>query len=135
MSTQTYRDNMNHILRVFMGIKGASSHSIRRAAAQWAGRCGDLGIGCRNAGRWRSWTHFMTYIGQGATKNNEHPPGQDPIFTTWSSPFKNSFGATSFMSCAFTVQLATSSCHVFWACRERMKRYCLARVAHSCVVI
>jgi len=83
MSTQTYRDNMNHILRVFMGIKGASSHSIRRAAAQWAGRCGDLGIGCRNAGRWRSWTHFMTYIGQGATKNNEYPPGQDPIFTTW----------------------------------------------------
>ncbi|KAJ1452651.1 hypothetical protein M885DRAFT_568449 [Pelagophyceae sp. CCMP2097] len=33
----------------------------------WAGRCGDLGIGCRNAGRWRSWTHFI----------------DDPIFTTW----------------------------------------------------
>ncbi|KAJ1446647.1 hypothetical protein M885DRAFT_577308 [Pelagophyceae sp. CCMP2097] len=79
----TYHKNINHILRIFMGLDGGSSHSVRRSAAQWVGRSLVDGIGCRNAGRWRSWEHMMTYVAQGAKEALEWQGTTDPLFRTW----------------------------------------------------
>jgi len=85
VTTDTYAANMKHILRVFMGVEGASSHTIRRSAAQWSGRCGDKGTGCRNAGRWQSFEHMMTYIAQGSKGADDFKGSADgdPIFKMW----------------------------------------------------
>lgn len=67
----------------FMGKPECTPHSIRRTAAQWAARCGDMGWGPRNAGRWRNWGTVMIYIAQGSAQARNYPEGKDPILTTW----------------------------------------------------
>ena len=70
------------------GARGATNHSIRRSAAQWAGRCGAREMDVRNAGRWRSMQILAKYLGQGAMEreayeDDEEGPCQDPIFRMW----------------------------------------------------
>ena len=67
---------------------GASNHSIRRSAAQWAGRCGAREMDVRNAGRWRTMVILAKYMGQGAIEreayeDDEDGPSEDPIFGMW----------------------------------------------------
>ena len=67
---------------------GASSHSIRRSAAQWAGRCGAREIDVRNAGRWQSMLILAKYMAQGHVaranyEDDEDHPQDDPIFRMW----------------------------------------------------
>ena len=64
VAKETYEKKVNTIMRTFMGKKECSTHSIRRSAAQWAARCGDKGMGIRNAGRWKSWNTMMIYVAQ-----------------------------------------------------------------------
>ena len=67
---------------------GCSNHSIRRSAAQWAGRCGAREMDVRNAGRWRSMVVLAKYMAQGAMERDAYEDladdvdGQelDPIF-------------------------------------------------------
>ena len=82
-SISSYTHNITYMLRVFMRIPG-SPHSIRRSGAQWAGRCGDLGVATRNAGRWKSFDNLMRYIGQGARISaGAFKSCVDPIFSCW----------------------------------------------------
>ena len=64
-----------------------TSHSVRRSAAQWAGRCGARELDVRNAGRWRSMQILAKYMAQGAVTREEYEEGeepvQDPIFRMW----------------------------------------------------
>ena len=67
---------------------GCSNHSIRRSAAQWAGRCGAREMDVRNAGRWRSMMILARYMAQGAVQredyeDDEDGPSEDPIFRMW----------------------------------------------------
>jgi hypothetical protein len=66
-------------------FSGCTNHSIRRSAAQWAGRCGAREIDVRNAGRWRSMQILAKYMAQGAIQredyeDDEDGPKEDPIF-------------------------------------------------------
>jgi hypothetical protein len=82
-SISSYSHNITYMLRVFMLVPG-SPHSIRRSGAQWAGRCGDLGIATRNAGRWKTFDNLMRYIGQGAhISAGAFKSCVDPIFSCW----------------------------------------------------
>ena len=67
---------------------GKSNHSIRRSAAQWAGRCGAREMESRNAGRWRTMEILARYMGQGTIEREEYEddeegPRDDPIFKMW----------------------------------------------------
>ena len=67
---------------------GCSNHSIRRSAAQWAGRCGAREMDVRNAGRWRSMQILAKYMAQGAVQREEYEDDDgtqrsDPIFEMW----------------------------------------------------
>jgi len=69
-----------------MPASGATNHSIRRSAAQWAGRCGAREMDVRNAGRWRSMAILAKYMAQGAVQREEYEddeegPREDPIFS------------------------------------------------------
>ena len=46
---------------------GCTNHSIRRSAAQWAGRCDGRTHDVANNGRWKSFEEMMKYLAQGAT--------------------------------------------------------------------
>jgi hypothetical protein len=65
---------------------GCTNHSIRRSAAQWAGRCGAGEQDCANNGRWKTWECMAKYLAAGSTKRrvNQHDRnGEDPIFKVW----------------------------------------------------
>ena len=67
---------------------GCSNHSIRRSAAQWAGRCGARELDVRCAGRWRTMQILAKYMAQGAVtreayEDDEDGPQEDPIFKMW----------------------------------------------------
>ena len=64
---------------------GCSTHSIRRSAAQWGGRCQATVQDVRCAGRWKTVGELLKYMGQGALQreqyeNDDEVEGQDPIF-------------------------------------------------------
>lgn len=68
------------------GERGCTNHSIRRSAAQWAGRCGAGELAVRNNGRWKTLEMLMLYIAQGRTSNShakEANEGGDPIEKIW----------------------------------------------------
>jgi hypothetical protein len=70
-----------------------TNHSIRRSAAQWAGRCYAGEIAVRNNGRWRSMEILAIYMGQGhaaaagardqAGNGDGDVPAWDPIEAIW----------------------------------------------------
>ncbi|KAL1528704.1 hypothetical protein AB1Y20_010038 [Prymnesium parvum] len=64
---------------------GCTNHSIRRSAAQWAGRCGARELDVRNNGRWKTMALLALYMGQGpiamAKALEEHD--FDPIEKIW----------------------------------------------------
>ena len=78
-----WKSKLLTILRKFMGITKATTHSVRRSAAQWAARCGDRGMGIKNAGRWISFNELMKYVDEGAAQAAAYVKAQDPIFTVW----------------------------------------------------
>ena len=66
--------------------KGCTNHSIRRSAAQWAGRCGGREIDVRNTGRWKTMEELAKYMAQGAvdkTTAQRAVKGDDPVRTIW----------------------------------------------------
>jgi len=65
--------------------KSCTNHSLRRSAAQWAGRCNAATTDVANAGRWKTFTEMMKYLAQGAKTRLERQEDQgcDPIFSTW----------------------------------------------------
>ena len=65
--------------------QGVTNHGIRRAACQWAGRCGGSEVDVMNNGRWKTVAEMIKYMAQGATTRNRHEldMGTDPIFKTW----------------------------------------------------
>ena len=67
---------------------GCSNHSIRRSAAQWAGRCNAKELEVRCAGRWKSMQILAKYMAQGAItresyEDDEDGTQEDPIFKMW----------------------------------------------------
>jgi hypothetical protein len=62
-----------------------SSHSLRRSAAQWAGRCGLGELDIRDIGRWCSLDHVGRYVaeGQRLRAEMEFNHGIDPIVNFW----------------------------------------------------
>lgn len=66
--------------------QGCTNHSIRRSAAQWAGRCGAREVDVKNAGRWLSMEVMARYMAQGAQMRDDYEDdgrGEDPIFSVW----------------------------------------------------
>lgn len=67
--------------------KGCTNHSIRRSAAQWAGRCGAQELWVRNNGRWKTMEELVKYMGQGAMVRDKaieaNGGGDDPIRQVW----------------------------------------------------
>ena len=68
--------------------RGCTNHSIRRSAAQWAGRCDAREIDVKNTGRWRSMLEMAHYMAQGAYQSQEAraaaaETGRDPILDMW----------------------------------------------------
>ena len=76
----TDEDNVHH------EKSGCTNHSIRRTAAQWAGRCGAKEVDVRNAGRWKTMEELAKYMAQGhvdkATAQRK-ANGEDPIRKIW----------------------------------------------------
>ena len=66
---------------------GCTNHSIRRSAAQWAGRCDAREVDVRNAGRWRTMEELAHYMAQGAMLSEKameaSASGTDPIYDIW----------------------------------------------------
>ena len=66
---------------------GCTNHSIRRTAAQWAGRCHAQEMDVRNAGRWKSMDCLSRYMEQGfvdrAKAVKKAADKKDPIFKLW----------------------------------------------------
>jgi hypothetical protein len=63
-----------------------SSHSVRRSAAQWAGRCGADLVTVRNIGRWMSLLNLARYVSDGVQLHRQMESdyeGEDPIFEFW----------------------------------------------------
>ena len=62
-----------------------TNQSIRRSAAQWAGRCGAEMRDAKNTGRWKSVAMLVKYMGHGAFVRAAHESGgdDDPIFLFW----------------------------------------------------
>ena len=62
-----------------------TNQSIRRSAAQWAGRCGAHLVHPRNTGRWKSIEMLAKYMGHGVDwrAKLESGGGTDPIFSVW----------------------------------------------------
>ena len=62
-----------------------TNQSIRRSAAQWAGRCGANIIDVKNTGRWASMSMLAKYIGHGVDwrARLEEGGATDPICATW----------------------------------------------------
>ena len=66
--------------------KGPTNHSIRRSAAQWAGRCGAREVDVRNTGRWKTMEELAKYMAQGAVdkiKAQRKVKGADPLRKIW----------------------------------------------------
>ena len=81
-----------HILKILekTGVKDTKkkklrAHSLRVVGAQWAGRCGDKGMGAKQAGRWADMNMVAHYIAKGAKTAGEfaNAPEKDPIFKMW----------------------------------------------------
>ena len=66
---------------------GCTNHSIRRSAAQWAGRCDAKEVDVRNAGRWRTMEELAHYMAQGAKLSEAAMEASasrtDPIYDIW----------------------------------------------------
>ena len=66
---------------------GCTNHSIRRSAAQWAGRCDAKEVDVRNTGRWLSMEELAHYMAQGAKLSEAameaSASGTDPIYDIW----------------------------------------------------
>ena len=62
-----------------------TNQSIRRSAAQWAGRCDAQMRDAKNTGRWRSVDMLLKYMGHGQFQraSMESGGGRDPIFVFW----------------------------------------------------
>ena len=67
--------------------KGCTNHSIRRTAAQWAGRCNARELDVRNAGRWKTFEELAKYMSQGHVDRNKArekaADKKDPIMKVW----------------------------------------------------
>lgn len=71
--------------RAAKAATGCTAHSIRRSAAQWAGRCGASTTDVRNCGRWKTLEELVQYMAQGALQREQYEndmdgDGHDPIF-------------------------------------------------------
>ena len=94
ISARTYQ---RHLKKLFSSIQykladgsfdvvDCSSHSIRRAAAQWAARCGASLADVRNVGRWVALKHLLTYIAEGVEMRSNALRAyndDDPVLSVW----------------------------------------------------
>ena len=94
ISARTYQ---RHLKKLFSSIQykladgsfdvvDCSSHSIRRAAAQWAARCGASLADVRNVGRWVALKHLLTYIAEGVEMRSNALRANndvDPVLSVW----------------------------------------------------
>jgi len=73
--------------QVVVQKQGCTNHSIRRSAAQWAGRCDAREVDVRNAGRWKTMEELAHYMAQGAKVSEAameaSSSGTDPIYDIW----------------------------------------------------
>ena len=93
ISARTYQ---RHLKKLFSSIQykladgsfdvvDCSSRSIRRAAAQWAARCGASLADVRNVGRWVALKH-LTYIAEGVEMRSNALRANndvDPVLSVW----------------------------------------------------
>jgi hypothetical protein len=95
LSAVTYQKQLT-VLFDKLGVD-CSSHSLRRSAAQWAGRCGASDNAVRDVGRWASWEACALYTAEGSRRCKRliSDRGVDPIRTFW---FFKSSSAISTMS-------------------------------------
>ena len=66
--------------------EGLTSHSHRKAGAEWAARCGASLNDIRNTGRWKDTTTVMWYLAEGTKYGDQQTrdfQGEDPIFKFW----------------------------------------------------
>lgn len=83
MHVDTYSDILNSIF-VLSGHHGATTHSIRRSAAQWAARCGAPIYQILNAGRWKEdSTSWQKYVKSGILDVNRFKGKKDGIRQLW----------------------------------------------------
>ena len=76
------------IKKCLVPARGCTNHSIRRSAAQWAGRCDAREIDVKNTGRWRSMLEMAHYMAQGAYQSKQARAaaivtGRDPVLDMW----------------------------------------------------
>ena len=84
ISSENWRKKLTRLFKI-IGRDG-SSHSLRRAAAQWAARCGAGLNVIKNVGRWESTEHLLSYVAEGRMeleKQERDNDGIDPIFDFW----------------------------------------------------
>jgi hypothetical protein len=82
MHVDAYSEVLNTIF-LLSGHKGATTHTIRRSAAQWAARCGAELYQILNAGRWKeSSTSWQKYIKSGVLDIARFK-GKDAIRSLW----------------------------------------------------
>jgi hypothetical protein len=80
------KSSYDDITGKYVPPSGCTNHSIRRSAAQWAGRCLGNVIDVKNNGRWKSMDQMSQYVAQGAVDRNRHiqdNKGTDPIWGIW----------------------------------------------------
>jgi hypothetical protein len=83
MTSTTYQGNLK---KMFGKHTCYSSHSVRRSAAQWAGRCGLGELTIRDIGRWCSLDTMGRYVAEGKRMKAEMEVdhgGIDPIVNFW----------------------------------------------------
>lgn len=83
MSIDMWSDILNTIF-ILSGHLGASPHSIRSSAAQWAARCGAESYQIQNAGRWsKDSTSWRIYVSAGEQDTARYLGRLDPIRELW----------------------------------------------------
>jgi hypothetical protein len=96
MSADTYQKNVVLLFNA-AGFQGCSSHSVRRSAAQWAGRCGANVNTIKNIGRWLCLMHCQKYTAEGVQLHDllmrDTRGGADPIFEFY--PFNSRTAVSS----------------------------------------
>ena len=80
---RTYTDEAGEEITV--KPSGCTNHSIRRTAAQWAGRCLARDMDVLNNGRWKDYNTMSKYVAQGKCERELAIDGgaEDPIWSVW----------------------------------------------------
>jgi hypothetical protein len=103
MDSRTYQKALRQLFKgAGVECEACSSHSVRRSAAQWAGRCGANIVTIKNVGRWETLLNLLRYVSDGVQVHTmamqDSTSGVDPIFEFY--PFNVKTAVSSIESTA-----------------------------------